>query len=762
MKLAKGFLGGAGLFLVITLNVFSATGVLQGTVTAKGAGNPLPEVRVGVPSLQMETGSAGDGGYRLEGVPAGRYMVTFRLQGFRTATRSEVVILPGRQTVLNVELEKSASDSEESVNVTGNIGKIPEGTISQFSLGQGALTHLAGSIEDIGRMLNFFPAIAHVNELSNDLIVRGGSPFENGYYIDNIPIYNISHFQREGASGGIIGIINPDLVSETNFFVGAFPARYGDRLSAIMDLRFREGMKDRTHFKFDLNAAGFSVSTEGPLFRQKGAFILSLRRSYLDILAAAFSDHIAPRYGDWHLKLDWAPDAKDQFTFLSIVGDSSIAVDLEEAVIAGYNSYLDSHTYELTAGINWHRAWSARLASSTSFSVSRLKNRDTLNKVEADSLYEARNEQATQFSLRHVSRWQITPRHSLEFGFDLQHEYSDFYNYFAPYLDRWGDDFPGLTLEGDSSTLKGGLFLSLNWNPLRKLTVVIGNRLEYFSFNRNFFFSPRLNVSYALSATFSLRVASGIYYQQLYPLLLARNPLARDMRTPRADHFVIGAEFHPDESTQLTLEVYDKECSNYPLTPDDPFTFVIDNGVALTGFLRFNRIVDSGLANARGIEFFLHKTFGERIYVLAAASVFRSRYRDLTGVWRNRINDNRLVVTLAIGYDLDNGWKFSTRWNYAGGLPYTPCDVVRSAELNFGISDLTRIMAARYPPYHSLYLRVDRRFIFKRSSLTGYFTLVNAYARGNVARYYWSSLKKKVDTLYQPPLLPIIGLQYDF
>ncbi len=710
----------------------------------------------------MDSESASDGGYRLDGVPAGRYLVTFSLPGFRTTTRSEVVILSGRQTALNIELEKSSSDSEESVNVTGNLGKVPEGTISQFNLTQGALTHLAGSIEDIGRMLNFFPAIAHVNELSNDLIVRGGSPFENGYYIDNIPIYNISHFQREGASGGIIGIINPDLVSEANFYVGAFPTRYGDRLSAIMDLRFREGLKDRTHLKLDLNVAGFTVSTEGPLFRKKGSFIVSLRRSYLDILAAAFSDHIAPRYGDWHVRLNWSPNAKNQFTFLSILGDSLISCDLEEAVDAGYNSYLDSHTYELTAGINWHRAWNARLDSSTSFSVSSLKDRDAVNKVEENSLYEARNEKEVQFSLRSINRWELAPRQTLEFGFDLQHESSTFYNFFASHLDRWGDYFPGLTLEGDSSTLKGGLFLSWNWDPLRKLTAVISSRLEYFSFNRGFFFSPRVTVSYALSPAFSLRVASGVYYQQLYPLLLARNPQAWDMRAPRAVHLVIGAEFHPDDSTLVTLEIYNKDCSHFPLTPDDPSAFLIDNGVALTGFLHFDQIVDSGSANARGIEFFLHKTFGDRIYILAAASLFRSRYRDLTGVWRNRINDNRLIVTLAVGYDLDNGWKFSTRWNYAGGLPYTPCDLVRSAELNFGISDPARIMAARYPPYHSLYLRVDRRFIFKRSSLTGYFTLVNAYARGNVARYYWSSLKKKVDTLYQPPLLPIIGLQYDF
>jgi len=310
--------------------------------------------------------------------------------------------------------------------------------------------------------------------------------------------------------------------------------------------------------------------------------------------------------------------------------------------------------------------------------------------------------------------------------------------------------------------VKGGIFVSSNWTPLRRLSATIGGRLEYFSLSRRLFLSPRLAVSYALSPALSLRAATGIYFQQLYPLLLARNPQAGDMRSPRAVHLVIGGEFHPDDATLVTLEAYDKECRHFPLTPDDPVIFVLDNGVALTGFVRFDRIVDTGAARARGIELFLRKSFGDGFYILAAASAFRSRYRDLTGTWRDRVNDNRLVMTLAAGLDLGSRWKFSARWNYAGGVPYTPYDEARSAELNFGIIDPARIMAERYPPFHSLHLRVDRRFVFRKSSLTGYVTLANAYDRRNVARYFWSTREQKIDTLYQLQLLPIIGLQYEF
>ncbi len=753
-------------FLVISLPVFSADCELRGTVRAKATGQPLAGVAVTLPELTRVAATGERGEYHFNGLPAGHHRIEFAIPGYKKVVL-ELKLSSGEFiSAPDVELEALFGDLVEEVRVTGRRADDPIESVSRFTLKPGEMTQLAGAIEDLGRLLNFFPSIGQVDLLSNDLVVRGGSPLENGYYIDNIPVFDINHFKLEGAGGGVVGIINPALIAETDFYVGAFPARYGDRLSSIIDIRFRQGAMDRTHFKADLNAGGFSLASEGPMLKKKGSYILSLRRSYLDILASLFSkDQIVPRYGDIHLKADWQPGEKDKLTFLSILADSTAAYDLETALKAsdlGTNFYMEHQTVVLTSGLNWSRTWNDHVKSDLSLSFSRLSKDVTLNRIDTASLLDARDEQETRLVLRSVNNWAIDPRHILEFGGELVHEDSDFYNYFATSLDRWGELFPGFTLQGRYKTIKSSGFFVWHWTVLSRMTLSLGGRLDYFSFNRSATFSPRFTLSWELSSQLTLKGAVGLHYQHLYAQLLARNPDTRHLRTPRALHLVLGGEYRPDRRTLLTLELYHKDYRNFPLTPDDPVLFVVDNGVGLAGFQYFNHIIDSGLASTFGIELFLHRYLTEQLYIMCSTSLFRSRYRDLLGQWRDRYTDNRLIVNLALGYTLDRRWKASVRWNYAGGPPYTPFDEERSRELDFGIIDADRIMAERYPPFHALHIRVDRQFKLKNNDLFVYINLLNVYNRSNVGSYFWSIHKRSVDQVYQAKFLPVIGLQVNF
>jgi hypothetical protein len=735
---------------------------LAGYVRIKGAGNVLPGVRVAIEALRLQTASGENGAYRLGGVPSGRHRVRFSLPGYRTLALEVVITDADGMLALDAELEIRFGDRVEEVRVTGRReGETSEG-LSRYTLRRGDMPPLAGTVEDIGRQMAFLPAIAHVSDLSNDLIVRGGSPFENGYYVDNIPVTNINHFQREGSGGGVIGIINPDMIEETAFHVGAFPARFGDRLSSIIDLRFREGRRDRMHYQADLNAAGFSLCAEGPLLGPRAAFVASIRRSFLDLLAGAFSDQIVPRYGDIHFKADWQPDEKNHFTLLTVVGDSAVAFDLQKAVELEYNSYIDNETHELTAGLNWQRTWGEGVLTETSLSISRSKRRDTLTKVEKNSLYEARREAETRLTLRSVGNWDAGGGHALEFGFELSREKADFYNFFAAHLNRWGDHFPGLTLDGLFRVFKGGVFLSWLWRPWAGFSVTAGVRGDYSSFNERVLFSPRLTLAWSVLPALTLRAAVGLHHQQLYPMLLARNPDAAHMGVPQALHLILGGEWRPEANALISLEVYFKGYRELPLTPDDPTLFVMDNGVALTGFHHYTEITGSGRAWAAGAELFLRKRFAAGISLLGSASLFRARYRDLTGQWRNRLYDNQLVANLAIGWEFATRWDLGLRWNYAGGTPFSPYDLDRSQAANFGIIDPERIMGARYPPYHALSLRLDRLFVLRKSRLGAYINLLNVYNRENVARYYWSTQKQLIETVHQVGFIPVIGCRYEF
>jgi hypothetical protein len=157
----------------------------------------------------------------------------------------------------------------------------------------------------------------------------------------------------------------------------------------------------------------------------------------------------------------------------------------------------------------------------------------------------------------------------------------------------------------------------------------------------------------------------------------------------------------------------------------------------------------------------LQKKLAQKFYGLASAAYFRSRYQDGNGVWRDRDYDNRVTFSFEGGYKPNRKWEYSLRWIYAGGPPHTPLDLAASKANHRAVLDESRINAVRYPDYHAMNLRVDRRFNFNRSNLIFYLSVWNVYNRKNLATYFWNDKEQKQDVIYQWQLLPIFGLEYE-
>jgi hypothetical protein len=158
----------------------------------------------------------------------------------------------------------------------------------------------------------------------------------------------------------------------------------------------------------------------------------------------------------------------------------------------------------------------------------------------------------------------------------------------------------------------------------------------------------------------------------------------------------------------------------------------------------------------------VQKKMARDFYGLLSLSLGRSSYQALDGVWRNRVFDNRVSFCAEGGYKPDETWDFSLRWVYGGGVPYTPLDIAASRRINAGVLDAMQVNADRLPAYHSLNLRVDRRFNYARSSLVLYLSAWNVYNRKNVASYFWNKITGQPDTEFQFGILPILGVEYEF
>lgn len=738
---------------------------LRGTIRDAKNKEPIPAALVRLRGTDRRAIADKEGRFAFRGLGPGTYSPEFSAAGYATLRRGEVSCQLGKPVVLDVELEPAIPRLDEKVLVVGTaIPAAGQPAVSERKVDQLDITRTPASFRDLSRVLTSLPGASQVSEKANDLIVRGGSPWENGYYVDNIPVSNINHFQNQAGVGGALGILDVSLIEGVNFYSGGFSAAYGDRMSSIIDIRFREGARDRLRGRLNLHLAGFGGSMEGPLFNSRASFILSVRRGYYDVMAKILGYDVAPNYGDIHFKFTYDFDPRNKLTILNIYGASRLSYDLETAVQEGFNSSLDYTAAQNTTGLNWLRTWD-RGYSTTSLSYSVFKNSAAMAAVKPDSAsskYTATEEWKGEAVLRNVNILQIRPESRLEIGFELKAERFKFDNYVSAIINRWQIEMSPLDGAGTDTAWKSSLFTTWIYHPFEALSLSLGARADHFSHTGAWHIAPRLAAMFELLKKLTLKVAFG-RYDQGFPLFVAAvNPENRTKRDPYAVHAIAGLSYDLGRDSQLVIEFYDKKYGDAPLTPDDPTNFVLDSGVDFGLYRTYSVLFDDGVARSRGIEIMFQKRSADKFYGIIGASLGWARYRDYTGIWRYRIIDNQYLVQAVGGYKANEKWAFTGRLKSAGGRPYTPYDIERSTELNRGILDRTRALAKRYPPYLSLSAQVNRQFRFKRSLLSVYVSVMNLFNRRNVDKYFWDRIHNRPGIIYQGPIIPEFGIEYVF
>ena len=350
---------------------------------------------------------------------------------------------------------------------------------------------------------------------------------------------------------------------------------------------------------------------------------------------------------------------------------------------------------------------------------------------------------------------------NVEFGFDARQEQGRFDYTMVGDTNRLGLLDPTYIVARSIASPKASIFATVTVTRLTDLTLTLGVRANYYDRNTSFLVEPRLGLSYAATPNLTLKVNAGVFHQDV-PLLVLSSGSFNGLDQIQAIHLGAGLEYLPSPDVRLTFEVYHKEYRLLPLDPYDPTLSVVDQAGFNQRFTTYQALSSSGRAWTRGIEIMIQKKMASGGYGLVSGSVFRCRYEDGTGTWRDRMYDNRYIFSIVGGYKPGGSWEYGIRWSYAGGAPYTPFDVAASERADAGIIDQTRILSVRYPDYHSLNLRIDKKFYFDRNVLDVYLSVWNAYNRKNVAQYFWNETSNRLDTQYQWSVLPVLGVEYEF
>jgi hypothetical protein len=767
-RVVAAWLIGSGTVVAASAQDATGGGIAPGQVAGRVVSAEMQQPLAGV-AVTLGAGGAAAitdevGAFTIVGIGPGSHTLHARRPGYLARAVPDVVVRPGRTTALVVEMERAAVELEGLTVRPSFFPRGDEQPAGSIGFSAEEVRRAPGSAGDISRILLGLPSLAKVNDQYNGLAVRGGSPSENLFLVDNIAIPNLNHFPSQGSSGGAIGLLNVDLLRDVRLLAGGFGAAYGGRMSSVVEIALREGNRRELSGQADLDFMGFGAVAEGPL-PGAGSWLVSARRSYLDLLVSRLDvgTTLAPRFGNAQAKLTYDLGRAHQVTALGVWADDRIRSDMETAVLNDMQVFGRQDLAQGTVGVNWRALWGGSALSTTSLSLGSSSFDEEFTETATGlRLFDNRSrEQALR--LRNVNQARLHRRTMLRFGLEAEQLVGEFASRHEAHTDAYDAPAPALELDGRLAAGAAGGFVSVGPMPLGRLSTTLGVRADRFAFGRRAHVAPRLSLSYRLTDATSIGAAAGLYHQPLATVLLAQGAGHRGLPTPEATHWVLGLQRLLAPDTRLTVEAYRKSYRNLPLDPDRPALFVMDEAVLGNGFFSAHEsLFAEGRARSSGVEATLQKRLAERVYGLASAAYFRARYRDAAGQWRDRAYDNRLLLSGEGGYRPSPGWEVSARWIYAGGTPHTPIDITESAAQGRTVLDGTRINGERYPDYHSLNVRLDRRFNFRRSTLAGYVSVWNAYNRANVASHFWNPRSGEVDSVTQWGILPIFGVRYAF
>lgn len=739
---------GYRLCLIFALSILSFTvlcaqsGIIKGEVRDGDSNEPIPFATVKVVSLNLGTTTDVDGSYQLEEVPPGVYDIEASFLGYTQEVVYEVQVQSSRPVQVDFKLLEQASDLDEVVVKASAFRESRESPLSLRTIGVTEIKRSPGGNRDISRVVQSLPGVASTSTFRNDLIIRGGAPNENRFFLDDVEVPNINHFATQGATGGPAGIINVDFIREVDFYSGAFPANRGNALSSVLNFKQKNGRDDRIGATATVGASDVGLSMEGPL-GDKTTFIASARRSYLQLLFSALGLPFLPTYNDFQTKVRYRPDSKNEFYFTGIGAIDNFRLNLDANETAEQRFTLDNipvnEQWTYTNGLVYKR-YQERGYWTFVLSRNMLNNTSIkyLNNDESDPEnlildYESR-EIENKFRVENVTRWNNW-KFSGGAGYQfVRYTNTTFSRLFLPTgaetVDyETGVDFHKYALFGQ---LSRSFFSSA-------LSASAGFRIDGNSFSDEMAnplpqFSPRLSLSYLLAPDWRINFNTGIYYQlppytalgfQQDGVFINRE---NGIDYVRADHLVAGLEYNTSFKSRITLEGYYKRYRDYP--------FSLRRQVAIANFgndfgvVGNEPLVPTGEGRAYGVEFLYQQRLYNGFYGVLAYTLGWTEFKDAEGVYVPTTWDSRHILTSTFGKKFNKNWEVGIRWRFQTGLPYTPFDD-RSNErprwdLNRGgVRDFTLLNTLRTGPSNILDIRVDKKWFFSSWSLNVYADVQN-------------------------------------
>lgn len=774
-------------------NVFAAEYQIKGVVIDKSTRQPLEFVNVLVVGLGIGASTDANGNFLITQVPPGIYRLQASFLGYKTELTPEYRVNHVTPYV-QIELEEENASLNEVVVTASPFQKVPESPVSLRVIGLQEIEKAPGANRDISKVVQNYPGVAFSPiGYRNDLIVRGGGPSENRFYLDGVEIPNINHFSTQGASGGPVGLIDADLIRSVKFYSGAFPADKGNALSSVLDFSLRDGDMERNSLKATLGASEVSLSSNGHI-GNKTSYLVSVRQSYLQALFKILGLPFLPAYTDASFKIKTRFDSHNELTLLGLGGIDRMKLNLgiegEDAeYMLSYLPEINQETYTV-GGV--YRHYSQRHVQSIVLSQSYLNNRNVKYRDNDESSEENLTlrlgsiEQETKLRMENTSSWSVW---KVKAGFDLnysRYKSNEYRKVFANALQEY--DY-----HTDLSLWRWGMFASVDYAaPDKSFTASMGVRTDGNNYSDKMKelwrqLSPRLSVSYRLIEGLTLSGHVGLYYQLPSYTALGFKGEEGEYVNRHLDYISVsqeslGLSWTPNENMELSVEGFYKLYGHMPFSLSDQIPLSCKGNDY--GTIGNEALSSEAKGRSYGVELMFKWLLAQKLNLSSSLTIFKSEFKDgEQGSYVPSAWDNRFILNMSGTYNFPKHWSLGAKVSCIGGSPYTPYDVEKSSLVEAwnvqgrAYYDYSRYNQERLPVFGQLDVRVDKTFYLKKCMLGFYLDIQNITASklrqpdalmstGQIEnpsaplseqRYVMKSIRQESGTL-----LPTLGITFEY
>lgn len=738
----------SGILILAFIQIIAQNGTIKGRVFNEKNNEPLPFTNIIIFGTTIGSTSDLDGNFVFTGITPGFVKLAASSVGFEAHVSEEFQVTNAKTVFIDIPMRETSIQLEQIVVKASPFRKTEESPVSMRTLGIGEIEKNPGANRDISKVIQALPGVASTVSFRNDIIVRGGGPSENRFYLDGIEIPNLNHFATQGASGGPIGIINVDFIREVDFYSGAFPANRGNSLSSVLEMKQIDGNQERVVFKGSVGASDLSLAVNGPL-SEKTTFLFSARRSYLEFLFGIIGLPFLPTYNDFQFKVKTKFDLKNELTVIGIGAIDQFKLNTgiknpteDQQYILNYLPVNNQWNYAIGAVYKHYRSnsfdtWvlSRNMLNNEAY---KFENND---ETKAKTLDYVSQEMENKFRYENSGRYGNYKIIAGAGGEYARFTFNSFQKVFIPLAE---DTIRTIDYGSESDLFKYHLFgqVSRNFSNDR-LILSLGLRTDGNTYSENMSdllqqLSPRFSAAWALTDKFFLNFNTGRYFQQpTYTTLGFRNNAgelvnkSNNLKYIATNHLVGGIEYRRLDEAKFTVEGFYKHYSNYPVSVNDSVSLANKGGDF--GVSGNEEVTSNGTGRAYGFEVYIRDRFMEKYNLILSYTYVRSEFKDFKNEFIPSSWDNRHLLNLLVSREFKRNWTLGARWRFVGGSPYTPWDMDRSSLIaawdvrQQGYLDYDRFNTLRTGNFHQLDVRLDKQYFFNKWSLNLYVDIQNLY-----------------------------------